>query len=94
MLKSLPWVIGFFSALAAYYLVDKTKKQLKRRYLFCFFAGMMTAILSYILLNMIFFNLLNQRMLYSYDLVVFILVSTVCSGIGAMLAIRYFNLKR
>lgn len=93
VLKSLPWIIGFFSALAAYHLIDKTKKKLKRRYLFCFFAGIITAILSYILLDMIFFNLFNQRMLYSYDLMLFTLVSIVCSGIGAKLAIKYFNLK-
>ncbi len=89
-----PFVIAFFAMMSAYSLVEKLKHKLKRKYLASMLAGITTAVVSFVMLNLVFYQLLNIWVLGPVDLLLFIALGAFFSEIGATIAIRYFKLQR
>ncbi len=92
VVKVLPLVIAFFSAMTAYYFLDKVRNRVKRKSLVSTLAGITTSIVSFCVLNLIFRQLVDIWVLGLVDLLIFLAVGAFFSEIGASVAIRYFKL--
>ncbi len=92
VVKVLPLIIAFFSAMTAYYFLDKVRNRVKRKSLVSTLAGITTSIVSFCVLNLIFRQLVDIWVLGLVDLLIFLAVGAFFSEIGASVAIRYFKL--
>ncbi len=92
VVKVLPLVIAFFSAMTAYYFLDKVRNRVKRKSLVSTLAGITTSIVSFCVLNLIFRQFVDIWVLGLVDLLIFLAVGAFFSEIGASVAIRYFKL--
>jgi len=90
--KSLPWIIGFNAALTGYNLINKTGHTLKFKRICAVGAGMVMVIITAVLLDMIFFYLMGGHLIFLTELMVLIVLGSVFSGLGAILAIKYLKL--
>ncbi len=94
VVKVLPVVIAFFSAMAAYYFLDKVRDRIRRKSLLSILAGITTAVVAFCVLNLIFRQLVDVWVLGVFDFVIFVAVGAFFSEIGASVAIRYFKLQK
>lgn len=91
--KLLPWVIGFNAALTGYNLINRTNNCLKHERISAVGSGILMVIITVVLINIIFFNLMGSYLIYVRDLIFLIAIGAVFSGLGAILAIKYLNIK-
>ena len=91
--KLLPWVIGFNAALTGFNLINKTKNSLQYKRISAVSSGIMMVIITVVLINIIFFNLMGGYLIYIKDLIFLIAIGAVFSGLGAILAIKHLNIK-
>ena len=91
--KLLPWVIGFNAALTGYNLINRTNNCPKHERISAVGSGIMMVIITVVLLNIIFFNLMGGYLIYIKDLIFLIAIGAVFSGLGAILAVKYTNLN-
>ena len=89
-----PWIIAFNTAMTGYSLIDKTRDALKYKQLSSICAGILNVIITYFLLSIISFYLFGENLFTKWDLALFLVIGIVCSELGALLAIKYFKLKR
>ena len=94
VVKFIPWIIALNTIITGYSLLDKTRDQLKYKQLFSISAGILNVIFTYVILSIISVNFLGEYLLSSWDLIVFLIIGFICSELGALLAIRYFKLKK
>lgn len=94
VLRFIPWIIAFNSAMTGYSLLDKTRDRLKRKEISSVCAGVLTVTISFIVLNLIFMLSSGEYLLTRWDLLLFLVLGGACSELGAILAIKYFKLKR
>lgn len=90
--KSLPWIIGFNAALTGYNLMNKTGNTLKHRRICSVGAGIVMVIITAVLLDVIFLYLMGGHLIFLTELMVLIVLGSVFSGFGAILAIKYLTL--
>ncbi len=93
VIKFIPWIMGFNTATTGYSLVEKTRDRLRYRQVFSIVAGILNVLVTCIILNVISFHLLGGYLFDKKDLMIFLIIGTVCSEFGALLAIRYFRLR-
>ena len=91
--KLLPWVIGFNAALTGYNLINKAGKRLKYKRIYAVVSGITLAIITGVLLNIISFYLMGGYLIYFSEFMFLILIGSICSGLGSILAIKYLNLE-
>ena len=92
--KLMPWIIGFTSAVTGYMLLDKTKNGLKYKRLAALCAGGLVVIL---VCGTIFFmvpSIFGFLTVTVAQLVLWLLIGIVFSGLGGLLAIKYLNLNQ
>jgi len=92
--KLMPWIIGFNSAVTGYMLLDKTKNGLKYKRLAALCAGGLVVIL---VCGTIFFmvpSIFGFLTVTVAQLVLWLLIGIVFSGLGGLLAIKYLNLNQ
>ena len=94
VVKFIPWIIALNTAITGYSLLDKTRDQLKYKQLFSISAGILNVIFTYVILSIISVNFLGEYLLGTWDFIVFLIIGVICSELGALLAIRYFKLKK
>jgi len=94
VVKFIPWIIALNTAITGYSLLDKTRDQFKYKQLFSVSAGILNVIFTYIILCIISVNFLGGYFLGTWDFIVFLIIGVICSELGALLAIKYFNLKK
>lgn len=94
VLKFIPWIIAFNSAMTGYSLLDKTRDQLKRKEISSICAGVVNVTLSFVILNLIFTFSWGEFLLTRWDFLLFLILGGACSELGTVLAIKYFNLRR
>ena len=90
--KLLPFIIGFNAALTGYNLVSRTKNSLKPKRIWSLVSGIVTVIISVLILNIAFYNYTGGYIVYMTDFLFLIFIGGVFSWLGAILAIRYFKL--
>ena len=91
--KLLPWVIGFNAALTGYNLITRTNNSLKYRRISAVGSGILMVIMSVLFINIIFFHLMGDYLIYVNEIILFMAIGAVFSELGAILAIKYINLR-
>jgi len=89
-----PWIIAFNTAMTGYSLIDKTRDTLKYKQISSIIAGILNVIITYFLLSLSSFYLFGKSLFSIWDFALFLIIGIVCSELGALLAIKYFKLKR
>ena len=89
-----PWIIAFNTAMTGYSLIDKTRDTLKYKQIFSISTGILNVIITYFLLSLSSFYLFGESLFSIWDFALFLIIGIVCSELGALLAIKYFKLKR
>jgi len=89
-----PWIIAFNTAVTGYSLIDKTRDTLKYKQISSISAGILNVIITYFILIIISFYLFDENLFTKFDFALFLVIGIVCSELGALLAIKYFKLKR
>ena len=90
----IPWIIAFNTAMTGYSLIDKTRDTLKYKQISSISAGILNVIITYFILIIISFYLFGENLFTKLDFALFLVIGIVCSELGALLAIKYFKLKR
>ncbi len=91
--KFLPFVICFNTALTGYNLLRRTKNKFKYKRIWGLISGIITVVITVLILNGLFFYLTGGCIIYIMDLFLLISVGFVFSWLGAVLAIRYLHLE-
>lgn len=91
--KLLPWVIGFNAALTGHHLITRTNNRLKYERISAVGSGILMVIITVMLLNIIFFNLMGFYPIYINELIFLMTIGAVFSGLGAILANKFIKLK-
>ena len=94
VVQFIPWIIALNTLITGYSLLDKTRDQLKYKQLSSIGAGILNVVFTYIILCIISVNFLGEYLLSRWDLLIFLIIGFICSELGALLAIRYFKLKK
>ena len=89
-----PWIIAFNTAMTGYSLIDKTRDALKYKQVSSISAGILNVIITYFILSIVSFYLFGENLFTKWDFALFLVIGIVCSELGALLAIKYFKLKR
>ena len=90
----IPWIIAFNTAMTGYSLLDKTKDTLKYKQISSIGAGVLNVIITYFLLSLFSFYFFDENLFSIKDFALFLVIGVICSELGALLAIKYFKLKR
>jgi len=94
VIKGIPWLLGVNSSFAGYHLIDKTRDDLKRKHLAAISVGVLIALFSFVLLNLLLLYFVGIFVLTKWYLLAFLIVCALCCEFGAVLAIRYFKLSQ
>ena len=89
-----PWIIAFNSAMTGYSLMDKTRDTLKYKQVSSIIAGILNVIITCLLLSIFSLYFFGENLFSIWDFALFLIIGIVCSELGALLAIKYFKLKR
>jgi hypothetical protein len=92
--RFLPWIIAFNTAITGYSLLDKTRDQLRHKHIAAMSAGIVNVIITCAVFTSLFIYLIGESLFSPWDLVLFFAIGIVCSELGALLAIKYFKLKK
>jgi len=90
----LPWIIAFNTAMTGYSLIDKTRDTLKYKQVSSIIAGILNVIITCLLLSIFSLYFFGENLFSIWDFALFLIIGIVCSELGALLAIKYFKLKR
>ena len=90
----IPWIIAFNTAMTGYSLIEKTRDTLKYKQISSISSGILNVIITYFLLSVFSFYLFDENLFSMWDFALFLGIGVVCSELGALLAIKYFKLKR
>jgi len=89
-----PWIIAFNAAMTGYSLIDKTRDTLKYKQVSSISAGILNVIITCLLLSIFSLYFFGENLFSIWDFALFLIIGIVCSELGALLAIKYFKLKR
>jgi len=92
--KFMPWIIAFNTAVTGYALLNKTRHHFKYKQISSIGAGTLNVILTYTALNFLFFYSEGEYLVGRWDLIFYLIIGIICSELGALLAIKYFKLKK
>lgn len=91
--RLLPYIIGFNAALTGYNLMSRIKDSLKYRRLWSLISGIILVVGVTLILNIAFYYITGGYIVYMTDFLILALTGGVFSWLGAILAIKYFNLN-
>lgn len=89
-----PWIIAFNTAMTGYSLIEKTRDTLKYKQVSSIGAGILNVIITCLLLSIFSLYFFGENLFSIWDFALFLIIGIVCSELGALLAIKYFKLKR
>lgn len=90
----LPLVVAFNGALTGFNIIEKAKNGIRRKLLAGSLAGMATGAAAFAALNALYFYLTGGYLLSASGLPLLSVCGFVSAGAAAMLAVRYFDLKK
>lgn len=90
----IPWIIAFNTAMTGYSLIDKTRDTLKYKQVSSIGAGILNVIITCLLLSIFSLYFFGENLFSIWDFALFLIIGIVCSELGALLAIKYFKLRR
>ena len=89
----MPWIIGFNCALTGYMMLDKTRNGLKYKRMAAFCSGGLVVIPVCGVIFFVFPSIVGFLTVTVAQLVWWLFVGVVFSGLGGILAIKYLNLN-
>lgn len=90
--KLLPFIIGFNAALTGFNLMTRTKDSLKYKRLWSLLSGIILVVGVTLILNIAFYYLSGDYIVFMTDFFILAVTGGVFSWLGAILAIKYYNL--
>ncbi len=90
----LPVIIGFNTALTGYMVLEKTRDSFKYKRVISIGSGVAMVLATAAFLNIMYFRGVGVFLISMQELATLLFVGIVTSGLGGMLAIKYFNLKK
>lgn len=90
--KLLPFIIGFNAALTGFNLMTRTKDSLKYKRLWSLLSGIILVVGVTLILNIAFYYLTGDDIVFMTDFFILAVTGGVFSWLGAILAIKYYNL--
>ncbi len=91
VVKYLPWMIAFNTAMTGFSLIEKTRDSAIPRHIFAVCAGLANVIITSGLLVMISFYFLGENLFGTHMFLLFLVIGAACSALGAWLAVSYFK---
>ena len=91
--KILPVIIGFNTAITGYMVLEKTRHGFKYKRVASIASGVVMVLVTAAFLNIMYFRGAGIFLIDIVDLTMLIGVGIVTSGLGGMLAIKYFDLR-
>ena len=91
VVKYLPWMIAFNTAMTGFSLIEKTRDRLVHRHLTAAGAGIANVILTCIILTIFTFYLLGENLISTSTFLLLAVIGAVCSALGAWLAVKYYK---
>ena len=85
-------LVAFNTAVTGYALIEKTRDRLKHKLLSSIMAGVANVILTHTILNLMFFFQIDMFIFGVVDLIFFLITGLICSGLGGLLALKYFKI--
>lgn len=93
VLKYLPWIIAFNTAMTGFSLIDKTRDLIKRKHLAAVGAGIANVLISLGGLTLLSNYFAGENLIGISRISAFLVIGTVCSALGAWLAAKAQKLK-
>lgn len=90
----LPVIIGFNTAITGYMVLEKTRDSFKYKRVISIGSGVAMVLATAAFLNIMYFRGTGVFLISMQELATLLFVGIVTSGLGGMLAIKYFNLKK
>ncbi len=91
--KILPVIVGFNTALTGYMVLEKTRHGFKYKRAVSIASGVVMVLVTAAFLNIMYFRGAGVFLISVVDLTTLLGIGIVTSGLGGMLAIKYFNLR-
>lgn len=91
VVKYLPWMMAFNTAMTGFSLIEKTRDGIAHKHLAAVGAGLANVIITYGILTIFSFYFLGESPLGAQIFLILVAIGTVCSAIGAWLAVKYFK---
>lgn len=89
----LPFIIGFNTALTGYNVIEKTRGAFRHRRLVAVGAGLTVVLVAAAAMNLIFWRLAGIGLVSMGKFWILIIVGSVASWLGGVLAIKYLKLN-
>ena len=93
VVKFIPWVIGFNSALTGYTLIDRCGCELNHKHRAAVMSGFLNALITYVAVGAAVFYLTDGGIFSLRYLPVYLMIGCVLGWLGALLAIKYLSLE-
>lgn len=94
VVKFIPWIIAFNTAMTGYSLLDKTRDNLQHKHVSSIVAGIINVLLTCGILSIMSAYFLGENIFRIWDFIFFLIIGIACSELGALLAIKYFKLRK
>ncbi|UCG11051.1 MAG: hypothetical protein JSU72_10805 [Deltaproteobacteria bacterium] len=89
-----PLVIALNGLIAGYYLLDKTKDELRHKHATALIVAVVYVLFTFAILNVFFLYWVGEYILTFYQLFMYLIVGVACTELGILLAIKYFKLNQ
>jgi len=90
----IPWLIGFNTAMTGFSLIEKTRDRIVHKHLWAVFAGLVNVVLTCGILTIFSFHFLAENLLGFRMILFLLIIGTICSELGARLAVKYLKLNK
>ena len=94
VVKFIPWIIAFNTAMTGYSLLDKTRDTLQRKHFSSICAGIINVFITCGILILLSVYIMDENIFRIWDFIFFLIIGIACSELGALLAIKYFKLGK
>ena len=94
VVKFIPWIIAFNTAMTGYSLLDKTRDTLQRKHFSSICAGIINVFITSGILILLSVYIMDENIFRIWDFIFFLIIGIACSELVALLAIKYFKLGK
>ena len=91
VVKYLPWMIAFNTAMTGFSLIEKTRDSITRNHLLAVCAGLANVVITCGILTLFSIYVVGESLISAQKFLFWMVVGAVCSELGAWLAVRHFK---
>lgn len=94
VVKYLPWIVGFNTAMTGFSLIEKTKNRIRRKHLAAVGAGIANVIIALGALMLLSNYFAGENLIGVSSALLIVVIGAICSAAGAWLAIKAQQVKK